>query len=102
MRETSGMQIYSVRLRADSETGPQIGGLLDLSWVHRLPFKPHNLKVFSRDDQRQLKRLIARSDAMQRQEGTGGKIASSRDSHRDRVARYTILQRFRRTRRGGT
>jgi len=59
MRETSGMQIYSVRLRAGSETGPQIDGFPDLSWVHRLPFKPHNLKVFSRDDQRELKRLIA-------------------------------------------
>ena len=37
---------------------------------------------------------------MRQRVGTAGKTASSRDSHRDRVARYTILQCCRRTTRG--
>jgi hypothetical protein len=37
---------------------------------------------------------------MRQRAGTVGRTASSRDSHRDRVARYTILQCCRRTMRG--
>ena len=53
----------------------------------------------SRDDDREPKwdRL---TKVMRRRMGTAEKTASSRDSHRDRVARYTILQRCRRTMRG--